>query len=69
MRRAVRLNIYFCLILPNKFLSHYKNDPIFEKILGGSNADFLLDDYTVNEEVFSENYIKETEKCFDKVFD
>lgn len=38
LKRILRLIIYFSIILPNKFLSHFKNDPIFEKILGADKS-------------------------------
>ena len=34
MERALGLLLYFSAILPNKFLSVNKNDPIFYEILG-----------------------------------
>lgn len=67
LKRAVRLIIYFSTILPNKFLSFHRNDPVFEKMLRNDKK-ILIEDYKSHEDIFSDSYIELSEKYFDEAF-
>lgn len=67
VKRLVRLLLYFSTILPNKFLSAHRNDPVFEAIL--CQNDIKINDYKQYEHIFTQSFVDESEQHFDQVFD